>query len=40
MLRKTLLTAALVGAAFLATQAKAAVLTWDLSAPSGLLGDS
>ena len=40
MLRKTLLTAALVGAAFLATQAKAAVITWDLSTPSGLLGDS
>ena len=41
MLRKTLLTTALVGAAFLSiAQANAAVLTWDLTTPGGLLGVS
>ena len=41
MLRKALLTTALVGAAFLGvTQAEAAVVTWDLGTPSGLLGVS
>jgi hypothetical protein len=41
MLRRTLLTTALVGAAFLGiTQANAAAITWDLGTPSGLLGDS
>jgi hypothetical protein len=41
MLRKTLLTTALVGAAFLGIQyAQAAVVTWDLSTPGGLLGVS
>ena len=41
MLRKTLLTTALVGAAFLGiAQANAAVLTWDLTTPGGLLGVS
>jgi hypothetical protein len=39
MLRKTLLAAALVGASLLGlAQAKAAVITWDLGVPTGLLG--
>ena len=41
MLRSTLLTTALVGAAFLGiAQANAAVITWDLGTPGGLLGVS
>ena len=41
MLRKSLLTTTLVGAAFLSiAPAKAAVITWGLGTPSGLLGDS
>ena len=41
MLRKTLLTTALVVAAFLGIDhAQAAVVTWDLSTPGGLLGVS
>ena len=41
MLRTTLLTTALVGAAFLGiAQANAAVVTWDLGTPGGLLGVS
>ena len=41
MLRRTLLTTALVGAAFLGiAQANSAVLTWDLGTPPGLLGVS
>ena len=41
MLRRTLLTTALVGAAFLGiAQANAAVITWDLTTPGGLLGVS
>jgi hypothetical protein len=41
MLRKTLLTTALVGAAFLGiAQANSAVITWDLGTPAGLLGVS
>src|ERR1700722_18598944 len=41
MLRSTLLTTALVGAAFLGiAQANAAVVTWDLGTPGGLLGVS
>ena len=41
MLRKTLLTTALIGAAFLGiAQANSAVLTWDLGTPPGLLGVS
>ena len=39
MLRTTLLTTALAGAAFLGiAQANAAVVTWDLGTPGGLLG--
>jgi hypothetical protein len=41
MLRRTLLTTALVGAAFLGiAQANAGVITWDLGTPGGLLGVS
>jgi hypothetical protein len=41
MLRKTLLTTALVGAAFLGiAQANSAVITWDLGTPAALLGVS
>jgi hypothetical protein len=41
MLRRTLLTTALVGAAFLGiAQANSAVITWDLGTPPGLLGVS
>ena len=41
MLRRTLLTTALVGAAFLGiAQANAAAITWDLGTPGGLLGVS
>jgi hypothetical protein len=41
MLRRTLLTTALVGAAFLGiAQANSAVITWDLGTPAGLLGVS
>jgi hypothetical protein len=41
MLRRTLLTTALVGAAFLEiAQANSAVITWDLGTPPGLLGVS
>src|SRR5580704_989665 len=39
MLRKTMLTSALLGASLLGlAQAEAAVITWNLGAPSGLLG--
>jgi hypothetical protein len=41
MLRTTLLTTVLVGAAFLGiAQANSAVITWDLGTPGGLLGVS
>jgi hypothetical protein len=41
MLRRTLLTTALVGAAFLGiAQANSAVITWDLGTPAALLGVS
>src|SRR5580700_6796965 len=41
MLRRTLLTTALVGAAFLGiAEANSAVITWDLGTPPGLLGVS
>jgi hypothetical protein len=41
MLRRTLLTTALVGAALLGmAQANSAVITWDLGTPAGLLGVS
>jgi uncharacterized membrane protein len=41
MLRKTLLTSALLGVSLLGlAQAEAAVITWNFGAPSGLLGVS